>query len=66
MSRAGNPRQATKLIHKTLDKTQHLLSNKATWAAVKAIAKELLEHESISGRAAKHHLEIAHSNKNLQ
>jgi ATP-dependent Zn protease len=61
LSRAGNPKQATKLIHKTLDKTQHLLSNKANWAAVKAIAKELLEHESISGRAAKHHLELAQS-----
>jgi hypothetical protein len=59
MSRAGNARQATKLIHKMLDKTQHLLTSKGTWAAVKAIAKELLEHESISGRAAKHHLEMA-------
>ena len=59
LSRAGNPKQATKLIHKTLDKTQHLLSNKATWAAVKSIANELLEHESISGRAARHHLELA-------
>ncbi|MGJ8672873.1 M50 family metallopeptidase [Rubritalea sp.] len=59
LSRAGNPKQATKLIHKTLDKTQHLLSNKANWSAVKAIAKELLENESISGRAAVHHLELA-------
>lgn len=59
LSRAGNPKQATKLIHKTLDKTQHMLSNKSTWTAVKAIAAELLEHESISGRSAKHHLELA-------
>lgn len=59
LSRAGNPKQATKLIHKTLDKTQHMLSHKANWAAVKAIAAELLEHESISGRAATHHLELA-------
>ena len=59
MARAGNPRQAQKLIHKLLDKTQHLLSNKATWTAVKVIADELIEHESISGRAANHHLTLA-------
>ena len=59
MARSGNLRQATKLVHKLLDKTQHLLSDKATWAAVKVIAEELIEHESISGRAAKHHLTLA-------
>ncbi len=59
MARSGNPGQASKLIHKLLDKTQHLLSNKSTWAAVKVIAEELIEHESISGRAAKHHLTLA-------
>ena len=31
MARAGNARQAQTLIHKMLDKTQHLLSDKATW-----------------------------------
>lgn len=59
MARSGNERQAGKLIRKTLDKTQHLLSEKSTWAAVKSIAAELLERESISGRSARHHLEIA-------
>ncbi|BDS08002.1 cell division protein FtsH [Oceaniferula spumae] len=59
LSRSGNARQAEKLIHKTLDKTQHFLSNKATWEAIKVIAGELLENESISGRAAKHHLTMA-------
>ncbi|MBK1832006.1 M50 family metallopeptidase [Verrucomicrobiaceae bacterium R5-34] len=59
MSRSGNARQAEKLIHKTLDKTQHLLSQSGTWQAVKAIATELVENESISGRAAKHHLTLA-------
>lgn len=58
LSRAGNPKQATKLIQKTLDKTQHILSQKANWLAVKKIAQELVEHGSISGRAAKHHLTI--------
>lgn len=59
MARSGNAKQAQKLIHRMLDKTQHLLSDKATWRAVKAIAAELQEHESISGRAAKHHLTMA-------
>jgi len=59
MARSGNNRQAQKLIHRMLDKTQHLLSEKATWKAVKVIAAELLESESISGRAAKHHLTMA-------
>ena len=59
LSRSPNSKQATKLIHKTLDKTNHLISNKANWQAIKTIAKELLEHESISGRAARHHLELA-------
>lgn len=61
MARSGNTRQATKMVHKMLDKTQHLLANKATWSAVKVIAEELLEHETISGRAAKHHLTLAQS-----
>ncbi len=59
MSRSGNARQAQKLFQRMLDKTQHLLSNKATWKAVKVIANELLVNESISGRAASHHLTMA-------
>lgn len=59
MARSGNAGQASKLIRKTLDKTQHLLNEKSNWTAVKVIAAELLERESISGRAARHHLELA-------
>lgn len=59
LARSGNSGQATKLIHKLLDKAQHLLADKATWTAVKVIAAELIEHESISGRAARHHLTLA-------
>lgn len=62
LSRSPNSKQATKLIHKTLDKTNHLISQKTNWTAIKAIAKELLEHESISGRAARHHLDLATKN----
>ena len=59
LARSGNARQAQKLIHRMLDKTQHLLSDKATWKAVKVIASELQKNESISGRSAKHHLTMA-------
>ena len=59
MSRSGNIKAAQKFFNKMLDKTQHLLSDKATWKAVKVIAAELLENESISGRAAKHHLDLS-------
>ena len=63
LARSGNPRQAQKLVHKMLDKTQHLLQNKAPWSAVKMIASELIAHESISGRAAKHHFTLAQNQK---
>ena len=63
LARSGNAKQASKLIHRMLDKTQHLLSDKATWQAVKIIAAELQENESISGRAAKHHLTMAQNRK---
>lgn len=59
MSRAGSMKAAQKFFRKMLDKTQHLLSDEATWKAVKDVAAELLEHKSISGRAAKHYLELA-------
>ena len=63
LSRSGNAKQASKLIHRMLDKTQHLLSQGATWKAVKVIAEELQKNESISGRAAKHHLTMAQNER---
>jgi len=59
LSRSGNAKQASKYIHRMLDKTQHLLSKPSTWKAVKVIAEELIERESISGRTARHHLTMA-------
>ena len=59
MMRAGNERQAGKTIKRALDKVQNMLSQKDTWAAVKAVAKDLIEKEEISGRAAVHHVEQA-------
>lgn len=54
-SRAGSERQAERLERRMLDKTEHLLHDEAHWAAVQRIAAELLQHQTISGRAARHH-----------
>jgi hypothetical protein len=53
-SRAGGERQVARLERRLLDKTEHLLSDPAHWQAVEWIVAELLEHQTISGRAARH------------
>ncbi len=53
-SRAGNSRQAEKILKRTLDKVHHLFDQSANWAATKSIAEALLESEAISGREADH------------
>ena len=52
--RAGNEQQAERLERRLLTKTEHLLSDQGHWNAVQQIAKDLLERETISGRAALH------------
>lgn len=58
-SRASNERQLEKLERRMLDKTEHLLSQDAYSAAIKSIALELLQKQTISGRAVKHHFNQA-------
>ena len=59
-SRAGGgERQAARLERRLLDKTEHLLSDAAVWQAVQWIAAELLQHETISGRSARHFFDLA-------
>lgn len=52
--RAGNEQQAERLERRLLTKTEHLLTDEGHWNAVQDIAKDLLERETISGRAALH------------
>ncbi len=59
LMRAGGDRQVERLERRMLDKTEHLLSDVATWEAVKLIAAELIKHTTISGRAARHFYELA-------
>jgi len=53
-SRAGDPTRADKIERRLLAKTEHLLSSVALWESVKLVARELLNRETISGRAAMH------------
>lgn len=59
LSRAGNARQAQRLLERTLDKVEHLMSDTATWSAIVLIAEELLKSRFLSGRAARHFHEQA-------
>lgn len=59
LQRAGSENQAERLERKLLTKTEYLLADEGHWAAVTAIAKELLARETISGRAAKHLFDIS-------
>ena len=52
--RAGNAQQAERLERRLLTKTEYLLAEEGHWNAVQHIAKDLLERETISGRAALH------------
>lgn len=59
-SRAGGERQVARLERRLLDKTEYLLSDEGNWRAVELIVNELLVHQTISGRAARHFFEHAH------
>jgi len=52
-NRAANERQIERVAGRMLDKTQHVLSNPANRRAVALVAKQLLEKETISGRAVR-------------
>lgn len=58
-SRSGNDRQAARVERRALDKTEYILSDTQHWQAVEAIVQQLLEHQTISGRAARHLFELS-------
>ena len=47
-------RQAERYERRMLAKAEYLMGDDATWNAVEAIAKELMEKGTISGRSARH------------
>lgn len=58
-TRAASQRQHETLLKRMLSKTEHILNDEANLEAIRAITKELLEKTTISGRAVKHHFEMA-------
>lgn len=58
-SRATNERQLERLERRLLDKAEHLLSDEGHARAIELIAGELLQKETISGRAVRHLFEQA-------
>ncbi len=63
MMRAGSAKQAERLERKLLAKTEHMLSDESKWNAVEKIAADLMERETISGRAAQHWFDLAANNE---
>ena len=58
-SRAKTERQLEKLHRRMLDKTEHILGDEVHEKAVREVAKQLLEHQTIKGRLVKHFLNQA-------
>ncbi len=52
--RVDKEKAAERLQRRLFDKTEHFLSQSEIWAAVEKIAQSLLQHRSLSGRAARH------------
>lgn len=60
-NRAPSERQLERLVQRLLNKTEHLLSDEVNADAIRLVAKELIEKETISGRAVRHLYEQASS-----
>lgn len=54
LNRAASDSQLQRLQRRLLDKTEHILHDEVHVAAVAAVASELLEKTTISGRAVRH------------
>lgn len=57
--RAATQRRFEKIHRRMLEKTEHVLGDAAHRQAVEAVASELLEKSSVSGRLVRHHLNQA-------
>ena len=57
--RATGEKQIERLERRMLDKAEHILGQAGVWLAIQRIAAELLQHTTISGRAARHHFDEA-------
>jgi len=53
-TRANSERQLERLARRWLEKTEHILADDDLASAIELIAAELVKHQTISGRAARH------------
>lgn len=53
-TRGGSEKSAERLQKRLFEKVGHLLEDPALWSAVEKLAEMLLDHGSVSGRAARH------------
>ena len=58
-NRAGTEKKLARATRRALEKTEHLLSAAVAVEAIQLIAEELLERETISGRAVRHLFQMA-------
>lgn len=58
-TRTPRERQLQRRVQRLLDKAEHVLNDRVNRRAIAMIAKELLEKETISGRAVRHLLQEA-------
>ncbi|MDB4614462.1 cell division protein FtsH [bacterium] len=58
-NRAKNEKQFQKLASRMIDKTEHLLEAEGAARAIQLIADELLEKDTVSGRAVRHFCQLA-------
>lgn len=58
-TRANTERQLEKLHRRLLDKTEYILGDEVHEKAIKSVAEQLLEHQTIKGRLVKHFLNQA-------
>ncbi len=59
LSRAGSDHQAERLERRYLEKVELLLNAPENWLAVELLAADLIQRRTISGRAARYHVEQA-------
>ena len=58
-TRANTERQLEKLHRRLLDKTEYMLGDEVHEKAIKSVAEQLLQHQTIKGRLVKHFLNQA-------
>lgn len=62
LSRGGSERSLQKLEKRILEKTEHILDDRAHLNAIQRVAEKLVENESVSGRSVRHLLDESIAN----